>query len=45
MTDFVKQDDWDDNAIPILRQADKVMAYFRKTEQKTPLDIEWGRTV
>ncbi len=27
MTDLAKQD-WDDNAIPILRQADKVMAYF-----------------
>jgi hypothetical protein len=44
MTDFAKQD-WDDNAIPILRQADRVMAYFRETERKTSLDIERDRTV
>ena len=44
MTDLAKQD-WDDNAIPILRQADRVMAYFRETERKTSLDIERDRTV
>ena len=44
VTDFAKQD-WDDNAIPIIRQADKVVAYFRETEQKTSLDIEKDRTV
>ena len=44
MTDLDKQD-WDDNSIPILRQADIVMAYFRETERKTSLDIERDRTV
>ena len=44
MTDLAKQD-WDDNAIPILRQADRVMAYFHETERKTSLDIERDRTV
>ena len=44
MTDLAKHD-WDDNAIPILRQADRVMAYFRETERKTSLDIERDRTV
>jgi len=45
MTDFVKQDDWDDNAIPILRHVDRVMTYFCETEQKTPLGIDRDRTV
>ncbi len=44
MTVFAKKD-WDDNAIPILRQADRVMAYFRETERKTSLDIERDQTV
>jgi hypothetical protein len=44
VTDCSKQDLYD-NAIPILRQADRVMAYFRETERKTSLDIERDRTV
>ena len=43
MTDFAKKD-WDDNAIYIIRHADKVMADFRETERKTSLDVERDRT-
>ncbi len=36
----VAKQDWDDNAIPTLKQAAKIMAFFRELEQKTrPLDI------
>ena len=44
VTDCSKQDLYV-NAIPILRQSDRVMAYFRETERKTSLDIERDRTV
>jgi hypothetical protein len=43
MSDLTKRS-WDDNAIPTLRQADKVI-FFHETEQKTPLDIERDRAV
>ena len=35
----------DENAIPTLRHADKVMSFFRELEQKTALDIERDRTI
>ena len=35
----------DDNDISTLRDASKINAFFREIEQKTPLDIEWDRTV
>ena len=44
MADLAKQD-WDDNTIPVLRHADKIMACFRETESKTPLDNKRDRTV
>ncbi len=44
MTDIANQD-WDDNAVSTLRQADRFMAYFRETELKTSLDIERDRVV
>ncbi len=44
MTEFAKQD-WDDNAISVLRQTDKIMAYLHETERKMSLDIERDRTV
>ncbi len=35
----------DNNAIPTLKHASKVMAFFRELEQKTALDMERDRTI
>ena len=41
----VAKEGLDDNSIPILRDASKVMAFFRLIEVKTPLGIEQDWTV
>ncbi len=41
----VAKQDLDDNAISTLKQADKVMTFFRKLEQTTLLDIERDQTI
>ena len=41
----VAKQDLDDNDIPTLKHASKVMAFFRVMEQKTSIDIERYRTI
>ena len=37
--------DWDAYAISILREANKVKAFLRSIDKKTPLDLERDRTI
>ncbi len=37
--------EWSDNAVPILKQASKVMAFLRAESQKSEFQIERDRTV
>jgi len=41
----VAKQDLDHNAILTLKQASKVMVFFREMEQKAALDIERDRTI
>ena len=36
---------WDDNAIPVMKQASQIMAWFRKELRKTEVQIERDQTV